>query len=150
MRPPLDKFTEAMTKAGGNVSAVAKAFGVQRCAVYEWMKSPEYRQVLDDSRGSFFDEVLTTSRIVARGIPDIQNGKQTGWITPPDSGMLRYLLGTLGRNEGFAERLEVDTTVSTKDYHPRDPQDAKDYLEFLQMKYPERTSECIRRIEEMC
>ena len=64
--------------------------------------------------------------------------------------MLRYLLGTLGRNEGFGERLEVDTTVRTKDYYPKDAQDAKDYLEYLQMKYPERTRECIRQIEEIC
>lgn len=150
MIPPIEKFQEAMDKAGGNVSAVARAFGVRRSTVYEWLQSPEYKQVLEDARGSFLDEALTSARILVRGIPDIQNGKQIGWITPPDSGMTRYILGTLGRNEGFGERLEVDTTVRTKDYHPRDPQDARDYLEFLQMKYPERTSDAIRRFEEMC
>lgn len=115
MRPTIEMFTEAMTKAGGNVSAVAKAFGVQRCAVYEWMKDPEYRQVLDDARGSFLDEALTSARILVRGIPDIQNGKQVGWIVPPDSGMTRYILGTLGRNEGFGEHIEVKQTSGNYD-----------------------------------
>ena len=135
MRPPLEKFTEAMTKAGGNVSAVAKAFGVQRCTVYEWMEDPEYKKALDDARGSFFDEVLTTSRIVARGIPDVVNGKQVGWITPPDSGMLRYLLGTLGRNEGFGERIDVTTNGERIGSRVMTPKDAKDFIAELEKEY---------------
>jgi hypothetical protein len=139
MIPPIEKFREAMEKAGGNVTLVAKAFEVQRHTVYDWMaKDPEYKKILDDSRGSFLDEALTSARILVSGIPDIQDvsegGKivkrQVGWITPPDSGMTRYILGTLGRNDGFGERLEIDTTVSTKDYQPRDPQDAKDYFDW--------------------
>ena len=158
MIPPIEKFREAMEKAGGNVTLVAKAFNVQRHTVYDWMaKDPEYKRILDDARGSFLDEALTSARILVRGIPDIQEvsegGKivkrQVGWITPPDSGMTRYILGTLGRNDGFGERLEVDTTVKTS-YHPKDVQDARDYMEFLQMKYPDRTNEFIRQIEEMC
>ena len=135
MRPPIDKFTEAMTKAGGNVSAVAKAFGVQRCVVYKWMEDPEYRQVLDDARGSFFDEVLTTSRIVARGIPDVQDGKQIGWITPPDSGMLRYLLGTLGRFEGFGEHLDVTTNGESLNSKTLTPSEAKELIAKLEEDY---------------
>ena len=98
-----------MDKSGGNVSAVARAFGVRRGTVYEWLQIPEYKQVLDDARGSFLDEALTSARILVRGIPDVVNGKQVGWITPPDSGMTRYILGTLGRNEGFGERIDVTT-----------------------------------------
>lgn len=133
MKPVIEKFTEVMTKAGGNVSAVAKAFGVNRSTVYEWMQDPEYKQVLDDARGSFFDEVLTTSRVVARGIPDIQNGRQVGWITPPDSGMLRYLLGTLGRLEGFGETIEIKADVTKR--VGLTPQEAKDLIRRFEEEY---------------
>lgn len=158
MIPPIEKFKEAMEKAGGNVTLVAKAFSVQRHTIYDWMaKDPEYKKVLDDSRGSFLDEAITSARILVRGIPDIQEvtegGKtvkrQVGWITPPDSGMTRYILGTLGRNDGFGERIEVDASVKSS-YTPKDIQDARDYMEFLQIKYPKRTSEAVRRIEDSC
>ncbi len=124
MIPPIEKFREAMEKAGGNVTLVAKAFNVQRHTVYDWMgKDPEYKKILDDSRGSFLDEALTSARILVRGIPDIQEvsegGKivkrQVGWITPPDSGMVRYVLGTLGRNEGFGEKQEVEMKVGMQE-----------------------------------
>lgn len=144
MRPPLDKFTEAMNKAGGNVSLVARAFGVQRHTVYDWMKDPEYKQVLDDARGTFLDEALSSARILVRGIPDVQNGKQVGWITPPDSGMTRYILGTLGRKDGFGERLDVTTNGEsvnrnlTFSHEIKSPEDAK------------RIFDEIKRIEESC
>lgn len=151
MRPPIDKFAEVMNKTRGNLSQVAKAFGVTRGAVYKWIyEDPAYAEVRDDARGAFLDEVVATSRVVALGIPMTdQDGNFAGYQVAPDSSMLRYLMGTLGRNEGFGERLEVDTTVRSK-YYPKDPQDAKDYLEFLQMKYPERTRESLRRLEEYC
>lgn len=117
-----------MDKAGGNVSAVARAFGVRRCTVYEWLQSPEYKQVLDDARGSFLDEALTSARILVRGIPEIQNGKQIGWITPPDSGMTRYILGTLGRNEGFGERIDVTTNGESLKNQSMTPNEAKAFI----------------------
>lgn len=134
MIPALENFREAMNKGGGNISLVAKAFGVSRGTVYSWMKEPEYKQVLDDARGSFFDEVLSTSRHVALGIPDIQNGKLIGWIVPPDSGMLRYLLGTLGRNEGFGERLDI-TTNGKEIGKGMTPKEAEDFLSRLESEY---------------
>lgn len=114
MRPSLEKFTEAMDKYGGNVSAVAKAFKVRRNTVYTWMQDEEYKNVLDDARGNFLDDAIASARILVRGIPDVikdEEGKpkQVGWLSPPDSGMVRYILGTLGRNEGFGERLDITT-----------------------------------------
>ncbi len=104
-----------MDKAGGNVSLVAKAFGVRRSTVYVWMNdNPEYKAVLEDARGAFLDEALASARILVRGIPEVvkdPDGKtrQVGWITPPDSGMTRYIIGTLGRKEGLGEHIDVTT-----------------------------------------
>lgn len=134
MRPTINKFTEAMEKYGGNVSAVAKAFRVQRNTIYTWMQNKEYKQVLEDARGSFLDEAITSARILVRGIPDIQNGKQVGWIKEPDSGMVRYILGTLGRNEGFGERIDV-TTNGESFNKGMTPEDAKAYLSKIEEEY---------------
>lgn len=123
-----------MEKYGGNVSAVAKAFRVQRNTIYTWMQNKEYKQVLEDARGSFLDEAITSARILVRGIPDIQNGKQVGWIKEPDSGMVRYILGTLGRNEGFGERIDV-TTNGESFNKGMTPEDAKAYLSKIEEEY---------------
>ena len=151
MIPPKEKFQEAMTKYRGNLSQVARAFSVSRHAVYDWInKNPEYKNILDDARGEFLDDVISTARVVALGIPlKDDQGNFAGYQVPPDGSMLRYLLSTLGRNEGWGEKLEIEASVAAS-YAPRDSQDASDYLEFLKMKYPEKTNEAIRRIEEMC
>ncbi len=133
MRPPLDKFTEAMMKAGGNVTLVAKAFGVYRHTVYNWMNdNPDYKVALDDARGAFLDEALASARILVRGIPDVvkdPDGKtrQVGWITPPDSGMTRYIIGTLGRKEGLGEQIEIDAKMNVA---PKSmtPEEAREYI----------------------
>ncbi len=140
MRPPLDKFTEAMMKAGGNVTLVAKAFGVYRHTVYDWMNdNPEYKAALEDARGTFLDEALASARILVRGIPDVvkdPDGKtrQVGWITPPDSGMTRYIIGTLGRKEGLGEHLEIDAKMNVAS----------------KSMTPEEAKEMLKRIEESC
>lgn len=130
-----------MNKAGGNVTLVAKAFNVQRHVIYNWMNdNPEYKAVLEDARGSFLDEALTSARILVRGIPDMvkdEDGKsrQVGWITPPDSGMVRYVLGTLGRKEGFGERIEVAANVQSREERILSDQAARDFVAKLEAEY---------------
>ena len=137
MRPPIEKFREAMTKCRGNLSQVARAFGVSRHAVYDWInKNPEYKNVLGDARGEFLDEVISTARVVALGIPlKDDNGNFAGYQVPPDGSMLRYLLSTLGRNEGFGEHIDVTTDGKALSGVTLTPQEAIDY---------------IRQIEESC
>ncbi len=86
---------------------------MSRHAVYDWMnKNPEYKAVLDDARGEFLDDVLSTARVVALGIPlKDDQGNFAGYQVPPDGSMLRYLMSTLGRNEGFGEQVEVKQTI---------------------------------------
>lgn len=137
MIPPIDKFREAMTKYRGNLSQVARVFGVSRHAVYNWIKKePEYKTVLDDARGEFLDEVISTARVVALGIPlKDDNGNFAGYQVPPDGSMLRYLLSTLGRNEGFGEHIDVTTDGKALGTRCFTPEEAKEY---------------IRKIEESC
>jgi len=108
MRPKVKQFKEAMERYGGNISKVADAFKVSRTAVYKWIDGvPEFKDIVADARMRLFDECLSTARIAANGIPDVQGGKIVGWIERPDSNMLRYLLGSLGKSEGFGESIDI-------------------------------------------
>ena len=110
MKPKLETFEKAVEKYGGNITKVAKAFKVSRTHIYNWLNNdPEFKRIVDDARGSLFDDCLSTARIVAMGIPNIEDGKMVGWVERPDSGMIRYLLSTIGRKEGFGENLDVTT-----------------------------------------
>jgi hypothetical protein len=126
-----------MTKYRGNLSHVARAFGVSRHAVYDWInKNSDYKSVLDDARGEFLDEVVATARVVALGIPlKDDNGNFAGYQVPPDGSMLRYLLSTLGRSEGFGEHIDVTTDGKALNGIALTPQEAREY---------------IRKIEESC
>lgn len=130
MKPSIDKFTAVIKQTGGNLTQTAEIFGVNRTTVYDWVKSdPDFAAALNDSRGKMLDECITVSRIVALGIPEKDpSGKIIGWVSPPDSGMLRYLLGTLGRREGFGENIDVTSNGQTIQT-PRtlSPEEARQY-----------------------
>ena len=110
-KPTLRKFTEVVEKCGGNISSIARTFGVNRLTVYEWGKAdPDSQAVIDDQRGKILDECISISRVLARGIPIYdEQGKIIGWTERPDSGMVRYLMSTLGRKEGFGENVDITT-----------------------------------------
>ena len=110
MKPTTKAFQKAVEKYGGNITKVAKAFDVSRTQVYNWLSErPELQSIVDDARGSIFDDCLSTARVLAAGIPDIQDGKMVGWVERPDSGMVKYLLSSLGKKEGFGDSLDVTT-----------------------------------------
>lgn len=141
---------QAVKKYRGHKSNIAASFGVERHTLNRWLKDrPDYASIVEDARGRMLDDTIENAWLLANGIKDIQDGKFVGWLERPDGQTMRYLMSTLGREEGFGERIEVENNVRTS-YYPKDTQDAKDYLEFLQMKYPEKASEVIRRFEEMC
>ena len=110
-QPTAKRFEKLMNEHGGNISKVAKALGVSRTAIYKWMYAdPGLKEIMEDSRGEYFDELLDTARWVALGIPELdETGNRIGWTERPDKSMLRYLLGILGRKEGFGENIDITT-----------------------------------------
>lgn len=54
-----------------------------------------------------FDQCLSTAQIVAMGVPIMEDGKFVGWQERPDSQLLRYFIGVLGKEEGFGESMDV-------------------------------------------
>lgn len=101
-------------KSGGNLTKVAATFKVARKTIYQWAKEDaDFKDVISDERGSLVDECLISARVLALGIPEKdEDGNFVGWRERPDGNMIRYLLSTLGRNEGFGEEPE-DADIPT-------------------------------------
>ncbi len=97
-KPTAEQFGEIVSAAGGNLSSVARALGVARSTITQWISAdPDFRLVLKDERTKLFDEALQTARVVAMGIPayevdDQGKKKLAGWIERPSERMLQFLL----------------------------------------------------------
>ena len=112
-RPSLNKFKEVVEACGGNITAVAKAFGCYRATIYRWAEKPEFRAVIDEYRGRLFDEALEAARQLAIGIPVRDDeGNIKGWVERPEPQTVRYLLSTLGKREGFGEETTVWANIT--------------------------------------
>ncbi len=110
-KPSLDEFEDYIRKTGGNLSQTAGLLGVSRQIVHKWIREDEeFKAVVQDSRKKLFDQCLDAARILALGVPHIDpgTGHILGWKEKPDGQMLRYLLSTLGRDEGFGESVNVN------------------------------------------
>jgi len=117
-KPSLKKFREVVDSLKGARGEVAKALGVDRLTVNRWCKAdPQFQACFVEYQGKLLDECLKSARLLAVGIPQTKrvNGKNvvTGWKERPDGQMLRYLIGKLGRDEGFAETLDITSNGET-------------------------------------
>ena len=117
-KPNIEDFRKVVRKSGGNLTKVAATFKVARKTIYQWAKEDsEFKDAISDERGALVDECLVSARVLASGIPEKdENGNFVGWRERPDGYMIRYLLSTLGRNEGFGEESE-DADIPTDINH---------------------------------
>lgn len=117
-KPDIDTFRNLLARTGGSKSKVAASLGVDRSTVGRWeSEDPMFRQAIKDERGKVVDTCLVTAQLLAAGIPDIDSdGKFCGWIERPDPNMIRYLLSTLGRREGFGDE-EPEAAIPTDIKH---------------------------------
>ncbi len=117
-KPPLKKFREVVIACKGFRGDVAKALNVSRLTVNKWCHDdPEFNECFAECGGRILDECLKSARQLAIGIPKTkkENGKTvlTGWVERPDGQMLRYLIGKYGRDEGFAESIDITSNGET-------------------------------------
>ena len=117
-KPNIEDFRKVVRKSGGNLTKVAATFKVARKTIYQWAKEDsEFKDAISDEREALVDECLVSARVLALGIPEKdENGNFVGWRERPDGYMIRYLLSTLGRNEGFGEESE-DADIPTDINH---------------------------------
>ena len=142
--PDIETFKKVAKRLRGHKSNMADYFGVDRHTLKKWMnENPEYEIVVNDSRMRCFDDVYDRMYLLATGIPDYKevedaDGKKrvvfNGWIERADGQTGRYLLGTLGREEGFGEKIEIkqETTVG---YNPGVPTPKEDLKEMERRLY---------------
>lgn len=101
----------------GNLTEIAKAFGVVRRTVSEWIaNNPKLKEALDDALESLIDFCETQAMILTKGIPIVKKNPITGkdeiiaWEEKPDAGMIKYILSTKGKHRGYTEKNEIDIT----------------------------------------
>ncbi len=119
-KPTIKKFREACEACRGVKTRVAKAFGVARITVDFWCKNdPRFAEAIDEYKGQLLDDCLNSAKALAIGIPKLNDRKQVvGWVERPDGYMLRYLISTLGRREGFGDSLDVTSNGETIKQEP--------------------------------
>ena len=107
--PTKEQFADAVEAAHGNITKIAQIFGVSRQTVYNWCKEdPTLKDAIEDSKMKLYDQALEAARALVVGIPRIDStGRLVGWEERPDPSMVRYILSTLGKDEGFTERRDV-------------------------------------------
>ncbi len=117
-KPNIDDFRKILRKSGGNLTKVAATFKVARKTIYQWAKEDvEFKDAISDERGALVDECLVSARVHALDIPEKdEKGNFIGWRERPDGYMIRYLLSTLGKSEGFGEESE-DADIPTDIEH---------------------------------
>ena len=117
-KPNIEDFRKILRKSGGNLTKVAATFKVARKTVYQCAKEDvEFKDAISDERGALVDECLVSARVLALGIPEKdKDGNFVGWRERPDGYMIRYLLSTLGKSEGFGEESE-DADIPTDIEH---------------------------------
>ena len=108
-KPDFDKFKEVADACQGNLTKIAQALGCARQSVYNWMaEDKKFREVVDDYKMRLYDDALTAARAPCVGVPKVDaQGRFVGWIERPDPNTVRYILSTLGKNEGFTERHDI-------------------------------------------
>lgn len=78
----------------GNISAIARSFGVRRQSVSEYIeRRPELKQALADAREGMLDEA-------ENALLDAIRSKE-GWA-------VCFALKTIGRNRGYVEKQEIE------------------------------------------
>ena len=107
-KPTIEEFAKVLKATDGNLTAAATVIKCDRSTIREWANNdPEFQKTIDNSRRGLLDQCIQTAKTVAMGIPLRENGQITGWVSPPDPGMLRYFMSTLGRDEGFGDKLDI-------------------------------------------
>lgn len=117
-KPSLKKFREVVMACKGFRGDVAKALNVSRLTVNKWCHDdPAFNECFAECGGRILDECLKSARQLAIGIAKTKkvDGKMvlTGWVEKPDGQMLRYLIGKYGRDEGFAESIDITSNGET-------------------------------------
>lgn len=108
-KPDFEQFKEVADACQGNLTKIAQAFNVVRQTVYNWLaEEKKFREVVNDYKMRLYDDALTAARALTVGVPKVnEKGQFVGWIERPDPNMVRYILSTLGKDEGFTERRDI-------------------------------------------
>ncbi|KKT30745.1 MAG: hypothetical protein UW18_C0011G0006 [Microgenomates group bacterium GW2011_GWF1_44_10] len=86
-------LVDAIHKYNGNISAIARAFGITRSAIYDYIeKRPELKDIIQDERESILDDAESEL------FKQAKRGNLSALI---------FFLKTQGKKRGYVERSEI-------------------------------------------
>lgn len=86
-------LVDAIRKYNGNISAIARSFGVTRSAIYDYLeKRPELKLLVEEERETILDDVESEL------FKQAKRGNLTALI---------FFLKTQGKKRGYVERSEI-------------------------------------------
>ena len=86
-------LVDATHKYNGNISAIARAFGITRSAIYDYIeKRPELKDIIQDERESILDDAESEL------FKQAKRGNLSALI---------FFLKTQGKKRGYVERSEI-------------------------------------------
>lgn len=92
----LSIIRQAIEKHCGNISAIARAFKIERPRIYEFVeRHPELKEEIEKAREIMVEEAENYL------LKNIRSGKETSII---------FTLKTLGKKKGYVEKQEVEHT----------------------------------------
>lgn len=106
----VEEVEAKLRELSGNFSAVARALGVSRIAVWKFInRRPKLKEVAEECRQTFIDNV--ESSIYKEAL----NGNVTAQI---------FILKTLGKSRGYIEKMQIEHDPIDWDRVPDDILDA--------------------------
>lgn len=83
---------------------------LERATVYGWLKSDDsFKEKYSYFKQDLIKEAESKHRMIRNGIPvEDDNGNIIGWIEKPDRAALEFFLKTIGKDEGYIEKQEIE------------------------------------------
>lgn len=98
---PPDHAAEAVRRAGGVLAVAARALGIHRSTLHEYVnRYPEVAAAYDDA-------TETTLDVCEHGLAQFAQGHVQGQTTRERLDAIKYTLRTKGRARGYGDRLDT-------------------------------------------
>lgn len=130
-------FLELFARKAFNISKTCSSISISRNAFYDWLQNNlifknKFQELIEQE----LDEAEEMHYYLRKGIPQIENGKLSGWKKEPDRQALEFFLKTKGKKRGYVEKSEFEVKQVEKS-----ELDNLSFEQLYELKYGQKYSE---------
>ena len=114
-------FIDIAANKALNISEACKACNIDRKTYYNWLKTPKFKELMEECAENEKDWVESQMKLLMKGIPSVTEDKDgrkvfDGWKTPPHATMIIFWSKCKMKDRGYSEKDGVgdDRTVTIK------------------------------------